>query len=91
MYWMRSLLTDMARKKGTKNKKKNEKVAVIAVEPESIQLPDIVPTPERFFYPVYEGVAVTEVLSKNKNLYHCEGKDKNGNVVTLHVPKKLFV
>ena len=82
----------MARPKGSRNK------AVKAVEPEQVQIskPDVrveIPSPKRFTYPKVDGVQIVSVLETghSKTHYHAQGVDSNGNKVTMHVSRKLFV
>ena len=42
--------------------------------------------------PVYEGFQVTAILAKDKpkNYFRCSAVDRNGNAVTIHVPRDRF-
>lgn len=84
----------MARKKGVKNKPKE---AHAAVEPEKTKLPEpVVSMPhlnvKSVVFPIVDGIQVVKVLEdgQTKTHYHCEGIDRNGNKLTMHVLRNLF-
>ena len=60
--------------------KVEEAVVVIPVEYKPVVLP------------VYDGFQVTAILAedKSKKYFRCSAVDRNGNAVTIHVPRERF-
>src|SRR3990167_1026210 len=52
---------------------------------------EIVLLPVEVKLPVYDGIQILRILDNGhtKAHYRCEGKDRNGNFLTIHAPRSL--